>query len=317
MSSESPQTKELTALDRAVELVNKLGKINSTILVCIRSIKTNNAYDSPRGGIDDSSRFELRRYLKASSIKIPFYFAAESRIQNQNKSLIATEDILNVFRAHELASILGLIYLYKRLRTRIPEQEDWQRVAKAIEQQIEIGGLLGQAIPTIGYADGILIGGIRHIALGLFALDDPKGYKDYRRDLKIKNCAFDLVEEKQRWSITHLDIACRLLIVMGFGQEFASNLYQAVSAKNDTTLTDEELRIRLAAFWIDSLSLGVSPAKIRGEEKHSASGDNLDKLFDECARVRKNGLDNYWISMGKKDITRESYPQLFSDQKLN
>ena len=317
MSSNITQINDLPSRDRAAELVDMLGKINSTILVCIRSIKTNNAYDSPRGGLDDISRFELSRYLKASSVKIPFYFLAEPRLSNLSSSSFGPDEVLNVFRAHELASILGLIYLYKRLRSRVPDQEDWRRIAKITEEQIEIGGLLGRTIPTIGYADGMLVGGIRHLALGFFCIEDPKGYKDYRRDLKIKNVAFDLKEEKERWSTTHLDVACRLLVVLGFGQVLASSLFRGVSAKDDRDLSDEELRLRLTAFWIESLALGVPPPTIRGEEKHQAQDDSLDKLFDDCTRVQKNGLLKYWISLGKKDVSSESHPQLLDHQKLN
>lgn len=317
MSSNSTQSDEETCRDRAVKLVDLLGKINSSILVCIRSIKTNNAYDSPRGGLDDLSRFEVTRYLKASSVKIPFYFAAESRLMGADTQLIGPSEILEVFRAHEVASILGLVYLYKRLRTRIPDLEEWNRIAKIAEEQIEIGALLGKSFPTIGYADGILIGGIRHLALGLFHLKDPKGYKDYRRDLKIKNRAFDLKEEKERWSTTHLDVACRLLVVMGFGQEFALNLFRAITTNDDSRLSEEQLRIRLAALWIESLSVGVAPPKIRGEEKHQASTDVVDKLFDDCTSIRRNGLIKYWISMGKKDVTKSSHPQLFGGSDLN
>lgn len=320
MGSETVKKDGAETAKRIAQVTDKLGSVNSTISLCIRSIKANNSYDAPRGGLDDISRFELSRYLKAPSVKIPFYFAAERRMSDEQRAhpRSGSTEIIEAFNAHEIASILALTYVFKRLRTRIEADEDWQRVAKSVEEQIEIGARLGDSLPSIGYADGILVGGIRPLALGLFFLVDAKGYKDYRRDLKIKSKTYDLGEEEKRWGITHLDVACRLLLLLGFGQELASNFYNGLSKKEDSHLTDEQLRMRLLGLWIESLAVGSAPPKIRGEEKHQATNScALDELFDICSQVRVAGLDNYWISRGKKDVNKQTHPKLFAAGDLN
>ena len=305
--------------ERVAKVIRTIGHVTSTVTTTIRSLTMNNAYDAPRGGLDEMSLFELSRYIKAPSVKIPFYFAAERRMSSSQKSAksIGAPEIIEVFNAHELASMLALTYLYKRIRTRIKEEEDWLRIQKSVEEQLEISSLLGQALPSIGYGNAILIGTIRPLALGLFSIIDLKGYKDYRRDLKIKDQTFNITDEKNRWGITHLDVACRLLIQLGFGQTFASDFYHALNSTSDLRLNDEQLRIRLTGLWIESLTIGSIPPKVRGEEKHQASNDVLDMLFDSCAQVRSAGATNCWIGKGKKDVSKSSHPALFAPSGLN
>jgi hypothetical protein len=313
MSTKKAGSRKEKDLDPAIELADSIGKINSTLALCIRSMRTNNAPDAPRGGLDEVSLFEVNRYMNASSVRIPVFFAAMTRLESlRNTSVCTTDNLIQAFNAYEIANIMALIYVFKRLRSRVEDSEDWGRISKAVSEHIEIGASLGRAIPTVGFADGILVGGIRHMALGTLVTKDPKGYKDYRRDLKIANRAFDLNEEKARWGTTHLDIAARLLILLGFNSTYAINFMRGTSDTDDSRLNDDQLRFRLIAFWIESLSLGVAPPRIRGEEKHGTSDEKLDALFNECALIRSQRGDNCWISKGKKDVSPESYPQLFS-----
>lgn len=308
-----------SAKERVNKVVRSIGAIASTVTACIRSLTMNNAYDAPRGGLDEMSYFELSRYLKAPSLKIPFYFAAERRMSSAQKEApaIGSREIIDIFNAHELASLLALTYLYKRVRTRIKDSEDWERIHKSVEEHLEISSLLGQALPSIGFGNAILVGTIRPLALALFFLIDPEGYKQHRDELKTNGVPFDLAGERNRWGITHLDVACRLLIQLGFGQTFSSDFYNGLASESDANLNDEQLRFRLMGLWIEALTMGSIPPKVRGEEKHQASGDVLDLLFDSCGQVRASGVTDCWIGKGKKNVSKSSHPALFAASDLN
>lgn len=303
---------------RAGRYLTGIGGISSAISACVRTAILNNAPDAPRGVLDPASDFEINRFLQAPSIKIPFYFLSQARFSEEQRAqkYISGRDIMSLYNARELVSILSLIYVFKRIAKKLgePEPDDWDRLSKTAQEHAEIGMTLGVTIPSLGFTDSMLVGGVRTLALGIFALKDAKGFKEYRRDLRIKDLTFNTAEEEKRWGCTHIEIASQILIQLGLGKEMASAFHTGLASPSDKNLTPEGIRMRIIAFWIESLHRGVSPPTIRGEEQYRGSQAALDQLFDQSSDIRKRGISLPWLSKGKKDISRDAQPQLFKSQ---
>lgn len=300
----SSAERDAQAWSDAVKFVKSIGNISPAFSSCIRTIRVHQEQDgkSPPQKLDKASEFLVERFLKSATVKAPFYFLAKTFRPKQLEQLPSnsTKDLVSLFSPRDITSILALIYLYKRARAAAPA-EDWEKLSKLIHEQTDIGGYFGEAFPSIGFADGLLIGGIRHISTAMFLIKDKKGFGEHRRELKIKGLNFNIESEMNRWGCTHLHLLSMLLLSMGFGKAFTFSLHSAMSNLPDTKLSSDSLRLRLAARWIDSLHSGKEPAKITGEEDYLCSEDALNAMHDKTDDIRSKGSAFAWLSRGKKD----------------
>lgn len=301
--------------ERAAQYLVQFGALSSNVAATIRTLRVANAATAARGVFDSTSHFELVRFLRAPAFKVPIYFLAKTRFDDElnQKEYIGAPDLMGLFTAHELASIIGLVFMYRRLQSRIRgrDAEEWARAAKVIEEQIAIGMLLGETIKQIGIANAMLISGMRAIAATIFALKNQKLFKEYRRDLKIKDRIFDTADECKRWDCSSIDLAARLLVTAGYGRPFAEAYHIGMSSEPSGKLTDAAIQARIIGLWSEALHLGASPPTIQGEEKFQAPPDELDRLYERCTDIRQAGIQHPWLAQSKKEVSKESHPQLF------
>ncbi len=266
------------------------------------------------------ARFQVIRLLNGPTMKSIFYHAAKtfrSKELEQNPKM-GVRELVQLFKPLDLAGLLAVIYLYRRSHKIISKKESFAELSAQLCAEADIGGHLGDAIPSIGFGTGLLIGSIRYLALAPFINHDEDGYNRYLRHLKRQEGAsLDLIYEASRWNCTSLQVASILLQSTGFGVEVAQGVVNGLDPR--LTIHDvpdkDQYRVKITKVWIDSLkTTGEQPnLKMRGE--FYPLKDALDLLQAQSSEIRSSGSKYSWLTRGKDDLKEEDYPHLYPKKK--
>lgn len=127
------------------------------------------------------------------------------------------KNVLKLFNANEIASVLGITYFYKLLNKCCDPQE-FTRIAPILSVQLRLGALVGsQTGDRFGRGGGLAATGIRILALAVFIKADLKAFKKYRRLIDDSGQLNHSKFEIENFGCTHLDIASILAGDLGFG----------------------------------------------------------------------------------------------------
>lgn len=294
----------------------------SSFTTTIRTLKLNELENIEKGigasKISEASKFYLMRLVKAPSILSPLYYLTKTFKANQIENIEHTppEYLINIYRLDELSSIVALTYIYNSLR-KVCEKEDWVRYSKTVNEAVEVGGYLGSNISDIGFADGILLSGLRYLAPAVFLAKDPKNFRIYRRDLKIKKLSFQLQMEYDLFGCTHVDIATQMVQGAGFGVDYAADFFKSLMTPPDRKLERRPNIMRILLLWNDALYSGHKPPNILGENEIAVSDEVFDKLILISKQVQESGSIFSWLSKGKSAITRALAPQLYNKDEVD
>lgn len=305
-----------TIWDNARIYVAQVGLVPATFTSAIRMLKSNhqkNLQDNT-AIFSTESKFLTCRLLKSRTLLSPFFFATMTLYEEKLKKAngLSTEQLMRYHLPNDVANIIALTFYFRRIRGRcIPEA--WAWLEKLVHEFGDTGILLGRAVPKVGVADGLVVGAMRHLALGLFMAKDNKQFQTYKRHLKTKEVNFDLHEELKIFSCTHVHIASLLLQLVGFGVPYADAFCRGVVATPMENLPEDAARFRLASLYIDSLHDGKVPPAVADEETYSLGESELDRLIDETSRIQKSGSKFSWLAKNKDDISSSLTPQLMLD----
>lgn len=296
--------------EEAKNLAALIGQLPASFASCIHFLRLDS--EQRNGELGTSSSFELTRLLKSASLLSPLYFAARTYFPESVKKAptLNTRTLISLFRADELAMFLTLLYLQRRIK-RGCDTDEWKYIENSLVPSVDLGGALGQAMPTIGMSLGMALGGIRHLTLGLFLGVKKEGFIKYRRELKSKNIFFDIEQEEVLFGCNHLQVSGFLFQSLGIGAEIGS----AISAGLDPTLTeakDKALAVKIGAVWLESLIRHGTPPDIAHRVQFYPKKEDLDWLTDFARKLRDSGSENRWILRGKDDISPQKTPALFS-----
>lgn len=228
-----------------------------------------------------------------------------------DKPSLSVTDLVEPYAPYDLAALLGLMYLYKKLKRRA-QPEDWAALAAPLHLNVDIGGFLGDSMVNIGFGNGILVGAIRHLSIATILIHDKKGVKEYRIHCKMKRTEFDPLFEFGRWGCTHAQISSILIQSLGFGISAA----EAFSTGLGTEIPTDRLKksaymARIAPIWIQSLrDKGIVPDMVHRGDFYPLT-DSLNRLLTEAKRVKEKGSRYTWLDRSKDDISPETTPQLF------
>lgn len=293
-----------------------LGAVPSSFSVCVRFLIQD--FTQNNNVISHTSKYNLRRLLKSPNFLAPLYFAARTFYPEKRSEFypFTHNTLANIFSAQELAHIVALLFVYRKLHKHC-DKEQWQFVAESVHVFGEIGGLVGQAIPRIGLARGMVLGAMRHLGKAMFLRVDKKGFTQHRRKLKIENMLHDLDEELKRWHCTHIQIGSILIQTLGLGVSFADSFVLGLSGDNinDPVLTKEATDIRVANFWIESLFQECKVPDITHKGEYYPLTDALEKLLELVELTRQNGSSYSWLEKTAEDITPQTCPELFKAEK--
>lgn len=312
---QDPVKKEMW--ERAYAVASRIGCVDSNFSSSIRSVK----YAESRA--ERPNIYELKvltrntiiPLLKRSpTLKSVFYFAAESMFEEQLEELerLTLETLFDIFDPGESASILGLTYLSKKLEGRC-EPEEWERIASLMQVHMELGSLVGAYIEPLGPGTGMLLGGVRCLAYGFFAVEDLKSFKVYRRQMKSQGRLFDINVENDIFGCNHLQVASIFVQSMGFGLSAGLGLGLGLARRDDQSsqdwfnCLDEETRCWQAALaWTEALhGLQPAPEFIPPSSEYSISPDKLTELRKTASTVLAKGSSFNWITKRSEDLSKE------------
>ncbi|NDC37078.1 MAG: hypothetical protein EBZ48_03390 [Proteobacteria bacterium] len=303
--------------ERAYSIASRIGRVDSNFSSSIRSVK----YAETRA--ERPNIYELKvlarntmlPLLKRSpTLKSVFYFAAESMFEERLEDLdrLTLETLFELFDPGESASVLGLTYLSKKLEGRC-DPDEWERISSLMQVHMELGSLVGGYIDTLGPGTGMLLGGVRCLAYGFFAVENLRSFKLYRRQMKDLGRIFDINVENEIFGCNHLQVASIFVQSMGFGLSAGLGLGLGMARRDDQSsqdwfnCLDEETRCWQAALaWTEALhGLQPPPDFIPAESEYSITDESLTVLRKTASTVLAKGSSFHWITKRADDLSKE------------
>ncbi|NDC37020.1 MAG: hypothetical protein EBZ48_03090 [Proteobacteria bacterium] len=312
VETESSTTEE--SWTEARKIAGLVSNVSALFSTAIRFLRKDAEAKLPT--MSRSSGYAVERLLSSASFKAPTYYAALTFKPEAilNATFISPRQLAEIFAPAELANLIGLLYLYRRIQKGVDESE-WSEIAKLVHTHGQMGGQLGVSMKNIGLANGLLLGTVRHLSLGLFAGIQKKAFSQYRRNLKIQKRDFDLAEERKIWGCTHLEVGSILVQSLGLGGDTAKALTNGLLMLGiaDKQLDTDSYRMRIGWMWIRSLLLNGSPPDITHRGDFYPMKAELAKLTEQANELRTNGYRHPFYAKGKEDLSPELTPALFKD----
>lgn len=299
--------------DQAKQYSAVIGNVSSLFSSCIRFLMKDAA--SGQKVLSSASRYSLGRLLSSPSFKAPIYFAAKvfKGEELSKTTKLTPEELAALFAPDELAHLVGLLYVYRRLQRIVPEDE-WKEISRLVHVHAQLGGYVGQALPRIGLSWGLMLGTIRHLSWGPFVVADKKVFTNYRRGIKIKKKTFDLTEEIKIWGCTHLQVASLVIQQLGLGTTIPQAINLGLMSENtsDDVVADEGYRARILWIWIESLKASGKQPDMTHKGAYYPVKAAAEKLENLAAPVISDGPTVEFYRSSKDDITPATAPHLFA-----
>lgn len=313
--------KQLSDWELARNFADQIGKPHRLFTNCIRYLNKISAdTDNAQLASTQAIKYPLSLVIHSPSFKSIIYYAAlaiKPHELNQLKA-ITPGTLISLYTPDELSSVISATYLYRRTRKRVDPQI-WKNVVGEILIQMETGFHIGNSLPAIGCARGLLIGAIRYIALVLFSITDQRAFRLHTRHLNDHELLFDLKDEVLRWNCNHLQISASLLQAIGVGLGAASGL-SATECPNQidkSTKAKEILTWYAAREWIQTLlEKDCQPAEFNNNPKFSLDQNKIDKLKGKVEAIYKNGSSFNWIDKTKEDLPKALDEALKAPEEL-
>lgn len=298
--------------EEARKIAALVGQVPSSFTSAVHFLRKD--CDSSTGMLSQGSRFSMGRLLKSPIFSAPLYFGAETFFENEAAQCdhIDINTFADMFGPDGLAVAVALLYLYRRVGKGCDEEE-WKYLSQNIIIESELGAHLGRAIPNIGLPLGLLIGGMRHLATGMFLQVDQKNFVAYRRLRKDKPYNFDMQWELKTWGCNHAQIAAIILQTVGLGVNMTDALLGGLNPVElpFDLLDPGALRVKLISLWIPALrGTGVQPDMTHIGKYYPLKAD-LEKLINQTEAIRMGGSKYRWLDRGRDDVSPEKTPRLY------
>ena len=258
------------------------------------------------------------RFLKGESMKAPFYFAIKTfKPEVLTGKPVPLKEIVHSFKPYELASYLGFLYTYRRVRSLVKNESEWDYLREVIVPRSEVACFLGYAIENIGPGLGLIAGGVRFMGWVPFVMHDEKGYIEYRRHLKKSQLVYDLDYEMERWGCTHSHIAAHLLIGMGFNKEAAMEIGQGLLKQELPAERDGKTQyaVKLIEVWTDSIiKTGQQPDMTHSGNFYPVA-EKLEYLLSNTASTLATSSQHFWMEKQKADVNESNAPEIFGSSR--
>lgn len=311
--------------DTARRIAQKTGKISSLFTSCIRSA---NKIESVVNAAEEQ---KIREMVVASSyflLKISpslqsvFYFAAKAYHPEELAQIqkLTVKGLLRIFPPAEIGSILGITFLYRKMKKKC-NPDEWAILRKKLLAHMDIGALIGAKMRHIGIGNGILIGGLRFLAITSYAICNLKLYQEFKKKSRKPNVVFSIPIEEEVFGCNHLQIASylaselgyvapRSMVSMSFGMDAVDVDPDALSSPK---LQEQVLSWRGAMAYMESYhSTGMSPEEVpEGYALNLSKAEEADLEADvEKIIKNKETPTDHWIDKAWKDIPEDIAAQL-------
>lgn len=290
--------------DRASQLCESIIGAPNLVSEVIRSLIVD--YGKGNFKYSANSKFLALRLIRAPSVHVPLFFATLTFMKDQFDGVdsLQPEEVIQLYRPLDMTVLLTNLYLFRRARSITPPDE-WEYIQTAYLEQMELGGYFGYAIPDVGPAYGLLVGGLRPLTFAVFAQHYEKEFKTYRRNLKTRGVLYDIKQEVSLFGCSHVDIVRTFMQKLGFGAGMARAIFDALSDApiEEDDITGDFARFSASGTWIESLSLKADIPH-SDEEEEDLDEKAINKLLTQVKQFKEKGSEFSWPT--KKP---EEYPQ--------
>ena len=311
------ETNPQEAWARAGRIVALYGSVPAQLTSVIRLLLADH-----RDGRKDWSPTSLSaatRLFRGPSLCSALYFSCQAFRREKLETLdrVSASELVQLYTPLDLVSIIAMIFMFRRARKVCPKDE-FSTLSDDMILRSEMGFYVGEAIPEIGAALGMLRGGIRSFAFAAMATQNVKLFKNYRRQLRADNREFDADFEKQEWGCTSAEVAAVLLQTVGLGVPLPSSIDRSLARPIDQLSESEPdlYRASLAALWVDCLLTSGEEPKITHRGEYYPFQEAKRKLLENAAALRARGAAQSWLLRGKDDISAATTPALMEGLEL-
>lgn len=307
MSSKPPVSVDIDSersWDLAKRYANQINPVPFQISMAIKAMRK--IHDDSAGAevktVPQEAVTAIKLIDKTPNLKTPLYFAASILFPDRFKHAEddASRALLQVLQPGFFGSLLALIYMYRRIGKLAPP-DAFEMLSKDLLTNMEMGFILGREIQEVGAADGILIGGIRHMAVGSFLLRDAEAYTKYRN---VKKHKLEVEHERPKWGCDHAQVAAYLLQNVGFQWDLRKMRLALLGEVDHKDLDAQHQRFARIVYWLDSLKDGSKSADKLGNFKVTEAG--FKKLLEDSGKVFNNGSSFVWMKRGGQVPDRKS-----------
>lgn len=299
--------------EKAKKYAGVVGGMPALFSNAVRTLLT--AHKAGETELTPAASFHYNRLLNSASVLSPLYYATKFfRPEELRKHpVLKPVGFTQIFTLEELAGLLALLYLFRRVRKGC-DPEEWDKLQTPLNRYMAIGGHLGTAIPNLGMMNGIVFSAFRYIGLGIFLGCDKKNFVKYRRFLRTNKRFFDTEEEYRVWECTHIHIGSILIQTSGLGVDLANGFTQGLSEPDKELPPDSYgYRTRLAMLWIETLLTTGKVPDMTHLGQYYPLRDALDAMLDRVENARQDARAYVWLTKGKDDISPDVTPELFAE----
>ncbi|RMG40824.1 MAG: hypothetical protein D6719_09890 [Candidatus Dadabacteria bacterium] len=287
--------------------------IPDTIAFAIKALRRNHV-ELLSGGTDriEPSSFAAVRLLDSiKSLKTPLFFAAARLYPERFKT--AEDDtsraLLKVLGPGLFSSLLTVIYFYRRIQ-KFSDPDVWNIYSREFLKILEVGFLLGEAVPEMGPTETVLMAAIRPISIGAFLIKDKDSYTRYFNRFKGD---LDINFEHERWGCDHSQVAYYITRKLGYygerlpgysGSRSPYDVRQALLGNFQGEPDDTGLKIWASSiYWLDSLKRGSESAEKLGD--FTVTQKDFDALVEATERVYQKGSSFDWLNLRYREFDEE------------
>jgi len=281
------------------------GRPPAPFVAAVRCLLTQHAEGASEAS--GSTRYQILRLLKSPSLFSPLYFAASAFTATTISSSRRTSesDLLKAFLPDEAASLLALVYLWRRASS-ICDGEELRFIEDTLVDPMNLGFLVGRAIPSIGAGLSVLQAAIPILGLTAFLSHDPQGFKEYRRLVRRQGGGWDCSLEIKRWGCTRIQVGAVLVQSLGFGTKRSNAIANVLGGQAESGQEEEdgnlEKDVQMAALWCQCLSTTGKAPEIALAAKYYPTHAALQDTLSTFSMLRQDRGQSCWIQKRKEDL---------------
>lgn len=312
MSSEEETVDTAKSWENAQAYAALLGNVPSSFSSTVRTLVNEHDKNNRELSYQVASRCE--RLLKGPKTRSMFYFGSltfrESTLRGRDE--VTLRDLVLLYEAFDIASMIAMIYLYRRVRHLCKEDAGWDELSNKLQKFGELGGYVGNAIPAIGLGTGMLIGSIRYIALATLLHHDNNGFNMYMKHLDSAGGEADFDFELKRWNCSSLQIASVIMQSIGYGVDIPKGIVFGLdpAVEIENIIEDAPYRIKIAEVWMHSLIDSGEQPSIPMRGNYYPLKEDYEDLKRLSSQVISSGPRFNWLEVDEDDVENATNPFL-------
>lgn len=258
---------------------------------------------------DDERLLRLKEYVLAQLLRAPTYRAGLLRLSDNfylrrlpTERIPTPREVTAVFDFEVCAAYLAILYFHRRATRVVGDNSHWRGFVELAQHRGDIGFLLGASLPELGPGTGLLLGGLRSLALGLIACQDPGRFRPYQEHLMARKLSFDIAYELSTLGFSHAQVMSVFLMRFGYGRDVPSSVMMGLSPVRLRGGLDRGAeQIRVAAVWIDTVYRGAKPPTLLGEYRFGMEPAEIEQVLENVRVMRESQPGTLWLDPREPD----------------